>query len=138
MASGKSVYLRDRLMNFIFNGGAAFVPPASIWIRLYTTALTPAGVGTEVAAASYNAIQVPLNTTNFPTTTDGSIENAEQIPVGTAAEDWGSVKAWGVWTTQTGGQLLWWGDINPAAVIVSGTVMVIPVGMLAFIEENGA
>lgn len=136
--TGKSVFLRDRLLNFIFNGGAAFVPPASIWIRLYTVALSAAGGGTEVAAASYNAIQITLDTTNFPTTTDGSIENAEQIPVGTAGEDWGTVVAWGAWTLESGGQLLWWGDIDPAAVILEGTVMVIPVGMLLFAEDNEA
>lgn len=138
MASGQSIFLRDRILNFLFNGGAAVAIPASLWLRLYTTALTAAGVGTEVAAASYDPVEILLNTANFPTTTNGTIENDVQIPMGTAEEDWGTLLAWGLWTAETGGNLWRWGDINPGIEIGEGAVVVIPAGALIVSDLNQA
>lgn len=136
MTTGKSIFLRDRILNFIFAGGAAFVPPASVWLRLYITTITSAGVGTQMSAASYAPKEIPLGATHFPVTTTGEIANAEQIPFGTANEDWGLFSAWGLWTAQTGGNLLWWGNLDEPVEILEGTVLVLPIGMLIIGEDN--
>ena len=138
MASGKSTFLRNRELNYLFNGGAAVVVPANIWIRLYTTTLTPGGVGTEVVAASYDQVSIPLDATNFPVTSDGELENALQVAVGVAEEDWGELLAWGAWDAETGGNLWYWGDIAPGIEISEGAVMVIPAGMLKFKSQATA
>lgn len=138
MASGKSTFLRNRELNYLFNGGPAVVIPDSIWIRFYTTALTPGGVGTEVAAASYSAKEIALDETEFPPSEDGVIENALQQAIGVAVEDWGEIMAWGAWDAEEEGNLWYWGDITPAIEISEGAVMVIPAGLLQFKTENEA
>lgn len=136
MSSGKSTFLQNRELNYLFNGGPAVVVPASIFVRFYTTALTPGGVGTEVAAPSYDPAEFARTAANFPVAADGSIENAVQKAIGTALEDWGTIRAWGIWDASVGGNLWFWGDIAPGVEVTEGAVMVIPVGMLQIATEN--
>ncbi len=140
MSSGKSNYLINKELNHALNGGA-WVSPATVWLRLYTTVLTAAGVGTEVVAASYSPVSITCDVTNFPTTTDQQAENGVQISVGTAGENWGTLRAWGLWDAQSGGNLLFWGDILPEGVppgmeVLAGAIMKVPVGMLQIGQIN--
>ncbi|HXG83287.1 MAG TPA: hypothetical protein VNI84_04585, partial [Pyrinomonadaceae bacterium] len=125
----------NKQLNATFNA-EVIAHPANVFIRLYTTALTPAGVGTEVAGTGYAAKSVPCNAANFPVVTDGSIENALAIAFGTAGSAWGTIVAFGVWDAATLGNLLWWGDIAPGIVVANGAVLSIPVGLLNFTENN--
>lgn len=137
MASGKSNYWANKLLNKTFNG-AAVAFPASVWIRFYTTELTAGGAGTEVDADGYAPVEIVCNATNFPVVADRSMENAAEIVVGTAGEDWGELLAWGVWDAETAGNLLWWGGIAGGVEVVESAVVKIPAGMLKFEENNEA
>ncbi len=127
--------MENKQLNATFNG-TLIAHPAAIFIRLYSTILSPAGVGTEITAAGYVPKEVACDTTNFPVVTDGSIENAVPIPFGTAEEDWPTVIAYGVWDAAVGGNLLWWGDIDPGVTATQNAVLTVPVGMLNFTENN--
>lgn len=137
MASGKGNYLINKELNHSLNG-AAFSSPTELFLRLYTTALTAAGVGTELSADGYAPVEIECNTTNFPTTSDNSAENGVAIAVGTAEEDWGDLDAWGLWDAGSGGNLHYFGEFDPPLNVLEGAILVIPVGMLQINVTNEA
>lgn len=58
-------------------GGAAFATPATWVIKFFTNTLNAAGTGgIEIGADGYEPIEIPNNTTNFPSTTTGVKSNA--------------------------------------------------------------
>lgn len=72
-------------------GAVAWTPSATLELRLFSTALTAAGVGTELTNAGYERKTISNNTTNFPVTTTGVRSNAVQFDFATAEEDWDDV-----------------------------------------------
>lgn len=87
MANNASLYLRNKLLNFLFNG-AAFVPPATYYLALYSAAPAADGTGgTELAGSGYARVAVTKDTDAFPTTTTGQITNGEAITFPAATGD---------------------------------------------------
>jgi hypothetical protein len=119
MASGKSNYLSNKLLNQIFNGGT-FTPPTTLYCALYTSAPTASTSGTEVSGGSYSRVAVAANTTNFPTTTTQSISNGTSIIFPTAGASWGTVVAAAFLDASTGGNLLYFGSLTSSVTVATG------------------
>lgn len=132
--AGKSDFLENKILNFLFNGGS-FSAPATVYIGLYTSAPTDAGGGTEVSGGSYARAAVACNTTNFPTTTNGSIANNTLITFAQATASWGSVVAFGIFDALSGGNLLYWGTVSPAKTVANGDTMSVAIGSLTIAED---
>jgi hypothetical protein len=122
---GKSNYLDNKILNLIFNG-AAFSPPATLYCALFTTAPTAAGGGAEVSGGSYARVAVAANTTNFPTTTNQSINNATAIVFPTATANWGTIVAAAFFDAASGGNMLYWGPLSVAQTVTSGSQFQLP------------
>jgi hypothetical protein len=88
-------YLRDKLLNEAI-GAVAFAPAATLEIRLFSTVLTAAGVGTEIANTGYARKTINNDTTNFPNSSTGSKTNAVRIDFDDATEDWDDILAVGL------------------------------------------
>ena len=88
-------YLRNALLNECL-GGSAFAPSATLEIRLFSTALTAAGAGTEINNPGYAPKTINNDTTNFPVSSTGTKENAVQFDFDPAEEDWDDVLAIGL------------------------------------------
>lgn len=67
-----SLFERNRIVNAMF-GGAAYTPATSFKVKAYSNTISLTGTGgTEITSAGYSEINVPNNTTIFPTTTTGA------------------------------------------------------------------
>jgi hypothetical protein len=88
-------YLRDKLLNEAI-GAVAFAPAATLEIRLFSTVLTAAGVGTEIANAGYSRRTINNDTTMFPASTTAAKTNAVRIDFDDASEDWDDILAVGL------------------------------------------
>jgi hypothetical protein len=73
-----STFEKAQIANSIF-GGSAYVPAEIFTLRLFSNAVSLAGVGTEISTAGYAAKTIPNDLTNFPATATGEKENALQI-----------------------------------------------------------
>lgn len=113
-----SNFLENALLNRIFNGGTLTLP-STLYIGLFTAAPTDAGGGTEVSGNNYSRLAVPADTTNFPTATSGSIQNALTLTFAIPSGNWGTVTHIGIFDAATGGNLLVWGALSSPRVITS-------------------
>lgn len=135
MASGKSDYLENQLLNHVFGGATWPTLPASIYISLHTASVADAGGGAEVSGGAYARQAVTRNTTNFPTTSTGTISNGALIQFPVATANWGTVTSVGVWDASTAGNLLYWGDLSASQAINTNNRFELPVGNLSISED---
>lgn len=113
-----SNYLENALLNRVFNG-AALSLPSTLYIGLFTAAPTDAGGGTEVSGNNYSRLAVPADSTNFPTATSGTIQNALTLTFAIPSGNWGTVTHIGIFDAATAGNLLVWGALNQSRIITS-------------------
>lgn len=113
-----SNYLENALLNHVFNG-AALGLPSTLYIGLFTAAPTDAGGGTEVTGNNYSRLAVPADSTNFPTATSGTIQNALTLTFAIPSGNWGTVTHIGIFDAATAGNLLVWGALNQSRIITS-------------------
>jgi hypothetical protein len=113
-----SNFLENALLNRIFNGGTLTLP-STLYIGLFTAAPSDAGGGTEVSGNNYSRLAVSANTTNFPTTTTSTIQNALTLTFAIPSGNWGTVTHIGIFDAATAGNLLVWGALNQSRIITS-------------------
>jgi hypothetical protein len=109
--------LENYLLNSIF-GNASY--SANLTVKLYTSALSDAGGGTEVTGGSYAAAVVTNNTTNFPNSTTGVISNATAITFAQATASWGTVTHFGVFNDSS--ELVVWGALDVPKTVATNDV----------------
>jgi hypothetical protein len=136
MASGKSDYLENGLLNHIFNGASMTSPGATLYVSAHTAAVADDGSGAEVSTSgtAYAREAVTKNTTNFPTTSTGTISNGTAITFDVATGNWGTVTSIGIWDAITAGNLLYWGDLTASQTVNTGNQFSIPAGDLDISE----
>lgn len=119
--SALSSYLENRINDHVL-GNVAFTAPSTVFFALFTSAPTETGGGTEVSTSgsAYARVGVTNNATNFPASVNGTKTNATNITFPTATANWGTVTAFGVFDSVTGGNLLYFGNLQTSRSIVSG------------------
>ena len=133
MASGKSDYLENKILGYIYTG-AAFAAPANVHLALFTAAPTDAGGGTEVSGGSYARLQKATTTANF-TLSGNTLTNAAIFAWADATANWGTVVAIGIFDAASGGNLLHWGDLTASKVVNSGDRFEMAIGALSITED---
>lgn len=133
MASGKSLYLRNQLLDHVLGGGV-YEKPEFVFLALYTKEPSAAGGGDEVTGRSYQRLAVPNGPYNFPKATDGVKKNGQRLSFPEAEETWGKVVAVGVHDAQVDGNLLYWGRLSEPQYVRVGTALDFPERSLEFIE----
>ena len=73
-----STFEKAAIANAIF-GGTTYPDAVTFTLKLFSDAVSLAGVGTEITTAGYADKDIPNNLANFPTTANGEKENALQI-----------------------------------------------------------
>jgi hypothetical protein len=117
LAGSFSVYLENLVLYHTFNG-AAFTSPATVYVALFTATPSDTGGGTEVSGNAYARVAVTGNTTNFPTTSTGSISNGTAITFPQATPSgWGVITQFGIFDASTSGNLLVWGDLSASKTV---------------------
>lgn len=134
-----SNYLEGKLIDHIFRG-TALPAPTSVFIGLFTGAISDATTGTNpgnnelsLATGGYVRQQVTCNTTNWsaPTANDGTTKNLTPITFAPSA-DWGTVTGIGVFDgSGTGANLLFYGTLTASKTINSGDSVTFPANSLS-------
>lgn len=131
----KSNFEKNRLMNFRY-GNTAYVPPATVYVALFTAAPTATTPGTEVVGGAYARIAVTNNVANWPAAVSGVQSNGTAINFAQATADWGTIAAMGIFDALTGGNLLDFAPMPaPLQTVLSGQQFFFGVSQLQFTES---
>lgn len=116
-----SDYFDAKAGDFILGGGT-FSPSATVYIGLHTANPTEDGLTGEVSGGSYARVALANNTTNWPGATSGIgvKQNGTAIVFATASDSWGTVSHFSIWTSASGGNLLFQGALDVSRVIGNG------------------
>jgi len=129
MAGSKSDFLENELLDHVY-GNAAYSPPATVYVALFTVAPSDAGGGTECTGGSYERKAVTNNATNWPAAVGGVKSNGVAITFVTPTGSWGTVVAFGTLDALAAGNLLNWGDLTTPQAIGTGNTVRFDVGAL--------
>jgi hypothetical protein len=114
-------YLENKVLEHTL-GKMAYTMP-TIYVALYTATPTEAGGVNELAGAGYSRMQA-----TFGSATNGQIANNQNVVFPVATANWGNVVAVGLVDAPTGGNLLWYGNLDVAKLISSGDQFLLPMG----------
>lgn len=139
MAGSKSDYLSGALLNHVL-GGSSYTRPPVVYVALLRDTNTDnqrdAGDVTEVTfAGGYARVPVMNNPANWPAASDGAKTNATAIVFATASATWGTIQAFGIYDAATGGNLLYWGDLDTPQAIASGDTATLAIGAVEISES---
>lgn len=147
---GLTDFARNKLHDFMLRG-KSLVPPSTLYVRLCSTAPTPAAAGTAIGGTGYTPQPINSTTTAWSATnadgstadpstgTSGTGSNNAIINFGTAGSNWGTASHWELWDAASGGNRWFFGEIvdgagNPAPrAIVTGDPVSIPAAGLRFL-----
>jgi hypothetical protein len=135
MASGKSNYLDQKLLNLFFGLGSYSFPP-TVYLALFTASPGPGNTGTEVSGSGYSRQALLQSSANWSLSGETvSNVNAISFPFFTGAV--GTVVSFGLYDAATGGNLLYWGDIAAPyqKSFSTNDQAVFPAGALTFTES---
>ena len=126
-----SNYEENKLVDHLFRT-SSYPKPTALWVALFTSDPTDAGVGTEVSTTStgYGRVQhgpgdADWLSTNGSTSgnssgTGGQTSNATAITFGSPIGDWGPIGWAGIYDSETGGNLLRHGPLSSTKTVNSG------------------
>lgn len=109
MAGSFSDYLENAILNHIFKV-SAFTQPTNLYVALFTVAPSDAGGGTEVSTSGTNYARKVAN--GWTTSSAGATENSAAITFNQATASWGTIVAFGIFDSLSGGNLLAWGTVT--------------------------
>jgi len=114
-------------------GAVAFTPPVTVFVALFTTALTDYGAGSggvEATGGSYARSSVTNNLTNFPAAASRAKANGTAVNFVTPTAAWGTVVAFGYRDALAAGNWLGGGDLTTNQTISSGNTVQFAIGAL--------
>lgn len=125
-----STYYREQVLNQWFRAQSVTIP-TSTWFALHTEDPGTDGSGAEVTGGDYERVEIPSNTTNWsaPTTGTGveAITNLLTLTFPVPTADWGTITHWALWTADTGGEVLIYGEFpTPRAVLLGDVAPIVP------------
>jgi hypothetical protein len=121
--SAFSDYLENKILLHVLDN-TAYTSPTTVYLGLHTADPTDDGTGTEVSGNAYVRQSVAF------TVTANAAENTSAIEFPTATGSWGTIGWVGVWDAETGGNLLFHGQLSVSKTIASGDVFRVPAGDL--------
>lgn len=131
----KTTFLANKLLDLMLSQ-AAYTPPATLHVALYTAAPTVAGGGTEVTGNGYARVALTNNATNFPAAASGAKSNGTAITFPNPTGSWGTaVVAVGLLDASNGGNLLYFAALtDPTKTFTIGDTASFPANSLQFTE----
>ncbi|NGQ95510.1 hypothetical protein G3578_10130 [Brevibacillus sp. SYP-B805] len=122
--SAASNYTEELILKILLNG-MAFTPPAQVYLALFTSDPTDAGVGNEVTGGAYARQQI-----GFDVPVNGTTQNSADILFPISTTDWGTITHYGIYDALTGGNLLIHGQWSASKTIPAGGQFKVPRGYL--------
>jgi hypothetical protein len=113
----KTYYLDDNFLNAALRG-IPFVPPAAVYVALFTSTPDASGVGTEVVGGGYDR-----QLATFTVPENGEVRSTADVLFPVAQALWGTITSFGFVDAISGGNLLYFGALSsPRLVDVSDQV----------------
>ena len=113
---------------------ATFTAADPLYYALYITQNdTDSGTEVSTVGTAYARQSVANNATNFPAASAGAKSNGALVNFGTATgAGWGSVQYIALKDASSGGNLYFWGAIDPSIPIGAGDSLSFPIGTIVF------
>lgn len=122
--SALSDFLENELLDHVLRN-SAYVPPATVYVALFTTPTTDAGGGTEVSGGSYARTAV-----TFAAAAGGACSNSGAVTFPTATVSWGTVTHLAVMDAAAAGNTLWQGPMAASKTVGIGDTFSLAIGQL--------
>lgn len=126
MAGSLSDYAENKVLELI-TGKTAFSLP-TVYVALFTTAVTDAGGGTEVSGGSY-ARKLTAGS-DWAAASGGATSNAAIITFVTPTGSWGTATHFALMDAASGGNYLGWSDLTIPQTIGTGNLVQFAIGAL--------
>lgn len=120
----KTYYLDNILINLALRN-TSWVQPAIVYVALYSVAPTASGGGTEITGGGYGRQPVTFNAP-----TNGATSNVSDVNFPIASTDWGSVVAFAICDTSSGGNILYFGNLSTPRTVLTNDQLRFPAGQL--------
>lgn len=106
-----SNYLSDKIQNSLFIGGL-FTPPTKYYMALSKTPPNPDGSNVEEPSGSeYARIVFDRGSVDFNNSINGVVTNKLRKEYAETTSVWGTCTHYAIYDAQTGGNLLWAGEL---------------------------
>lgn len=130
----KTNYERNRVLDSRYGGGGNYVPPATVYLALFTSMPTVSTGGTEASGGSYARVAVTNNNTNFPNSVAGVKSNGVAFTFVQATAGWGSIVGFGFFDALVAGNLQDFAPLNTPKTVQNGDTPSFAPGQLTFTE----
>jgi hypothetical protein len=129
--SALSDYLENKLIDFLLRA-QAFVPPATLYVALYTTNQNDADSGeVEVTGGSYARVAITSSLANWAGTqaaastsassgSSGTTSNNAAITFPAPTANWGTITGMAVLDASSGGNLWWYCPLTTPKTVNNG------------------
>lgn len=125
----KTYYLDDNFINSALRN-TPFVPPAVVYVSLYTVAPGFGGGGTEVSGGSY-----ARQTVTFTVPGSGQSSNDADILFPVASALWGTIVSFALMDASSGGNMLYFGSLSTPRLVSPSDQVRFPTGALVVQES---
>jgi hypothetical protein len=125
----KTYYLDNNYLNVALRN-TPFTPPATIYVSLYTVAPGVGGGGTEVAGGGYGR-----QIATFMAPVNGQVSNTADILFPVASATWGTIVAFALMDTASGGNMLYFGNLSTPRLVLASDQVRFPQNML-IVQES--
>ena len=119
-----SDYMEKLLLDWSMTTGSA-TRPTAWFLALYTAAPSDAGGGTEVSGGGYARQAIAFDAASTP---DGTTSNTAAVEFEATGAAFGTVTHIGIFDADTGGNLLWHGEMTTSRTIGDGDKLVFAIG----------
>ncbi len=99
------------------------------YLALFLTDPTASGTGTEASGGGYARKVISFDA---PTLVAGKqqVKNTDAVDYGVITADIGTVSYWGIFDSQTGGNLLWFGSFARGKNVLNGDAITVNAGAI--------
>lgn len=138
MASGKSAYLRQKILEQNLNIAAAYTAPTTLYVALSTAAWSTTTTGTTLAstepANGYARVAVANNSTTWVAGLNSSRTNDVVVQFANPSGPWGTVVSFYLVDAATNGNVLYGADLFETKAITVGDLATFNPGQLTVSE----
>lgn len=126
-----SNFLRNSLLDALLRGQAAYAPPQTLYVALFTSEPAADGSGTEASGSGYARASIASSLANWAGTqgagtsgvstgTSGATSNNNAITFGAPTGSWGTIVGAALYDAPTGGNMLFFGSLTTALAVNNG------------------
>ncbi len=122
--SALSDFSEKLLLDWLMTSGSA-TRPTAWYVALYTAAPSDSGGGTEVSGNGYIRKAVAFDAASTP---GGTTSNTGAVSFTASGGSWGTITHIGIFTAETGGNLLWHGGLTASKTVGDGDTIEFAIG----------